>query len=117
MSNLWTLTQAHFSEEILIPGETLPEMFWNAVGKRGDNIWMRQKELGIWHSWTWNRAGEAIREIGGGLLSLGLQPGDCASILANTVVEWVLCDLAILSAAGVTNGIYPTDAASQVNYL
>ena len=39
----------------------------------------------------------------------GLQPGECASILANTVVEWVLADLAVLSCGGVSNGIYPTD--------
>jgi long-chain acyl-CoA synthetase len=95
MSNLWTLTQAHFSEEILIPGDTVPKMFWNAVAKRGDKIWMRQKEFGIWRSWTWNQAAATVREIGGGLLSLGLKPGDCAAILSNTVVEWVLCDLAI----------------------
>ena len=38
------------------------------------------------------------------------------SILSNTVIEWVLTDLAVLSCAGVANGIYPTDAASQVHY-
>ncbi|RYF29892.1 MAG: long-chain fatty acid--CoA ligase, partial [Comamonadaceae bacterium] len=30
---------------------------------------------------------------------------------------WVLCDLAVLSCGGVSNGIYPTDAASQVHYI
>lgn len=39
------------------------------------------------------------------------------SILSNTVIEWVLADLAVLSCGGVSNGIYPTDAASQVHYL
>jgi long-chain acyl-CoA synthetase len=37
--------------------------------------------------------------------------------LSNTVVEWVWADLAILSACGVSNGIYPTDASTQVHYL
>jgi long-chain acyl-CoA synthetase len=78
---------------------------------------MRQKELGIWRSWTWQQTGEAVREIAGGLMSLGFQAGDTASILSNTVVEWVLADLAVLSCGGVSNGIYPTDAASQVHYL
>ena len=36
---------------------------------------------------------------------------------SNTVVEWVLADLAVLSCGGVSNGIYPTDAAAQVEYL
>jgi long-chain acyl-CoA synthetase len=117
MSNLWSLTKYQANNDILMPGNTIPEMFWNAVEKRGDKIWMRQKKLGIWNSWTWRQAAVAVNEIAGGLLSLGLQRGDCAAILSNTVVEWVLCDLAVLSCAGVTNGIYPTDAASQVNYL
>jgi long-chain acyl-CoA synthetase len=78
---------------------------------------MRQKELGIWRSWTWQQTAEAVREIAGGLLSLGFKPGETASILSNTVIEWVLADLAVLSCGGVSNGIYPTDAASQVNYL
>jgi long-chain acyl-CoA synthetase len=117
MSNLWTLTQYEVNNDILMPGETLPEMFWNAVAKRGPKVWMRQKKLGVWNSWTWDESALAVKEIAGGLLSLGLQAGDCAAILSNTVIEWVLCDLAILSCAGVTNGIYPTDAASQVQYL
>ena len=117
MSNLWTLTQFKPSNAVLMPGATIPEVFWNAVAKRGPNVWMRQKDLGLWQSWTWNRAAEAVTEIAGGLLSLGLKHGECAAILSNTRVEWVLADLAILSCAGVSNGIYPTDASSQVHYL
>jgi long-chain acyl-CoA synthetase len=37
-------------------GETIPEVFWNAVAARGPKVWLRQKELGIWHSWTWDEA-------------------------------------------------------------
>jgi long-chain acyl-CoA synthetase len=78
---------------------------------------MRQKHLGLWRSWTWNQTADAVREIAAGLMSLGFAKGDCASILANTVVEWVWADLAVLSAGGVSNGVYPTDAASQLKYL
>ena len=92
-------------------------MFWNAVARRGDAVWLREKDLGIWRSWTWSQVGTATEEVAGGLLSLGFAPGDTASILSNTVVEWVLADLAVLSCGGVSNGIYPTDAASQVHYL
>jgi long-chain acyl-CoA synthetase len=52
-----------------------------------------------------------------GLASLGFGDGQVASILSNTVLEWVLADLAVQSAGGVPNGIYPTDAAAQVEYL
>ncbi|MEO7548088.1 MAG: AMP-binding protein, partial [Ramlibacter sp.] len=117
MSNLWDLSHIQPETRIVLEGETISAMFWNGVEKRGDQIWMRQKEFGIWRSWTWTRTGQAVREIAGGLMSLGFAPGQTASILSNTVIEWVLADLAVLSCGGVSNGIYPTDAASQVQYL
>ena len=117
MSNLWDIKPWSARDGVIVPGETIPAMFWNAAAKRGDRVWLREKVLGIWRSWSWNEAGDAVREIAMGLSSLGFQPGDCASILANTVVEWLLADLGVQSAGGVTNGIYPTDAASQVEYL
>ena len=117
MSNLWDLNHIQPETRVVMEGDTIPAMFWNAVDKRGPNVWMRQKEFGIWRSWTWNQTAEAVREIAGGLMHLGFAPGDVASILSNTVVEWVLADLAVLSCGGVSNGIYPTDAASQVQYL
>ncbi len=117
MSNLWNLSHIQPETRVVLEGETIPALFWNAVKERQDKVWMRQKKLGIWRSWSWNQTGQAVQEIAGGLMSLGFAKGDCASILSNTVIEWVLADLAVLSCAGVANGIYPTDAASQVHYL
>ena len=117
MSYLWDLSNIRPQTGIVMPGETIPAIFWNAVEKRGPNIWLRQKEFGIWRRWSWTQVGDAVREIGHGLLSIGFNGRETASILSNTNVEWVLCDLAVLSANGVSNGIYPTDAAEQVQFL
>ncbi|HJV94386.1 MAG TPA: AMP-dependent synthetase/ligase [Albitalea sp.] len=117
MSNLWDIEPWPPRDSVIVPGETMPEMFWNAVAQRGDRVWLREKVLGVWRSWSWNEAGAAVREIAMGLASIGFQPGDCASVLSNTVLEWLLADLGIQCAGGVTNGIYPTDAAAQVEYL
>ncbi|MDP2817275.1 MAG: long-chain fatty acid--CoA ligase [Polaromonas sp.] len=117
MSNLWDLSHIQPETRVVLEGETIPALFWNGVRQRQDKVWMRQKKLGIWRSWSWNQTGEAVREIAGGLMSLGFARGECASILSNTLIEWVLADLAVLSCGGVSNGIYPTDAASQVHYL
>jgi len=117
MNGLWQVDSLQPRFDIVVPGETMTAVFWNAAARRAPQVFMRQKQLGLWHEWTWARTAEVVREIGDGLLALGFRPGDTASILANTVVEWVLADLAVLSAGGVSNGIYPTDAAAQVEYL
>ncbi len=117
MSNLWNLSHIQPNHDVVMAGETVPALFWNAVKARGPKVWLRQKEFGLWRSWTWDQTAKAVSEIGNGLLALGFGHQHTASILSNTKVEWVLSDLAVLSCGGVCNGIYPTDAAAQVQYL
>jgi len=117
MKNLWNIGDLTGNPEIVVEGETLPQIFWNAVDLRGDQVWLRQKELGIWRTWTWRQVADDVSAIGHGLLALGLEPKACVSILSNTNANWVLSDLAILCCGGVCSGIYPTDAAAQVAYL
>ena len=96
---------------------TVARMFWHGVQTRGPQVILRQKDLGIWRAVTWAGLGQVAREVGMGLVALGFQPGEVASIQSNTNREWVYADLGILGAAGVSNGIYPTDAAAQAEYL
>jgi long-chain acyl-CoA synthetase len=116
MSALWNTDHARGTTQVVMPGATMVEVFWNAVQQRGSRLMMREKKLGLWRGWSWTQTGDAVRQIAMGLAAHGFEPGDCASILANTRLEWVLADMAVLSAGGVSNGIYPTDAASQVQY-
>ncbi len=100
-----------------LPFDTLAKMFWQRVTENGDKVMMRQKDLGIWRSYTWTQVGTIVNEIGAGLVSLGFEPGETVSILANTCREWVWADLAALSMGGVVSGVYPTDSATQLQYL
>lgn len=100
-----------------LPGATLGEKFWNAVQQRGALVALRQKDFGIWREMSWTEFGTHARAIAMGLVAHGFRPGDTASILANTRREWSCADYGILLAGGISSGIYPTDAAAQVEYL
>jgi long-chain acyl-CoA synthetase len=117
MPNLWNIDRLRPGPDHVVPGDTLPAMFWHAVALRGDKTWLRQKKLGVWRAWSWNETAQAVREIAHGLMASGFERGQTASIMSNTVVEWVLADLAVLSCGGVSSGIYPTDSAAQAHYL
>ena len=114
---LWDLSRLYSRSDIVVPGDTLAQMFGNAVELRGDTVALRQKDRGIWKSVSWRGLGTAARDTGLGLVALGFEPGECASILANTVEEWLYADYGILGAGGVSNGIYPTDAPAQAEFL
>jgi long-chain acyl-CoA synthetase len=96
---------------------SVARLFWHGVQARAPQVILRQKELGVWRAMRWAELGRAAREVGMGLAALGFEPGQVASIQSNTNREWLFADLGILGAGGVANGIYPTDAPAQVEYL
>ena len=116
---MWKLDGKRYwaEERDVVPGTNMAEMFWNGVAQRGELTLFRQKKFGLWQSLSWNEVGAIVREAGMGLIELGFEVGETASILGNTRQEWLFSDLALLSCGGVSSGIYPTDAASQVEYL
>jgi long-chain acyl-CoA synthetase len=102
----------------LIHGQaTLPTLFRHVVRARGDRVAMREKDLGVWRAITWREYGTRARHAGLGLVALGLRPGDVVSVIAENRPEWLYTDLGTLCVAGVTNGIYTTDSARQVEYI
>jgi len=60
---------------------------------------------------------ERIRDLSLGLGSLGVSSGDRVAMVAESRPEWLLSDLAILAAGGVTVPIYPTLSASGAKYI
>ncbi len=111
-------TLAGGSDRIEVEGcDTIPKLFWHQVKARDGRTAFREKKLGIWRATSWRDYGERARAVGMGLVKLGLQRGDVVSILAETVPEWLYVDMGTTGAGGVSNGIYPTDSAKQVEYI
>jgi long-chain acyl-CoA synthetase len=110
-------TTSPFPRRMPLPGDTIAQKFALAVQARGDAIALRQKEYGVWREMSWREFGAHAQHLALGLASLGFESGEVGAILANTRWEWSAADYAILLAGGVSCGIYPTDAESQVRYL
>jgi long-chain acyl-CoA synthetase len=60
---------------------------------------------------------ERIRDLSLGFGALGVGPGDRVAIVAESRPEWIMCDMAILTAGAVTVPIYPTLSAAQARYI
>ena len=105
------------SRAFLVDGcDTIPKLFLKKTAERGDKIAMREKDFGIWQSYTWSDYRARAFEIAQGLLSLGLQAGDVVSIQSEDCKEWVFADLGIMLCGGIVNGVYPTYQSNQVAY-
>ena len=97
---------------------TVPALFRKRVADLGaEKVALREKDFGIWNEYSWADWGERARLVGNGLKALGLARGDVCSVAAEVVKEWLFADLGIICMGGVTNGVYPTDSSTQVEYL
>ena len=96
---------------------TIPALFWKKSRERGDTTAMREKDFGIWRSISWAEYGERARRVGIALRRLGMQRGDVVSVLSENVPEWLYTDMGVMGMGGITNGVYTTDSARQLEYL
>ncbi len=82
-----------------------------------DLVALREKDYGIWQEITWSGYWEQVLLAAHGLLSLGVEVGDRVSIHSEDRPEWVILDVATVAVRGITVGLYPTNPASEVQYL
>ncbi|MBT8100552.1 MAG: AMP-binding protein [Gammaproteobacteria bacterium] len=96
--------------------DTLPKLFLKKTSERADQVAMREKDFGIWQSYTWRDYRERALAIAHGLLDQGIRPGDVVSIQSEDCREWLWADVGAMLAGAVVNGIYPTYQSRQVQH-
>ena len=97
--------------------DTLVKLFRQRCRELGPKVSHREKDYGIWLSYTWADFYEHARLIGLGLVSLGLKRGEVVSILSEDNKEWIYSDLGIQCVGGIASGVYTTDSAAQLRYI
>lgn len=73
---------------------------------------MRSKRYGLWQPLSGRETAARIAAIARGLRALGLGDGDVAAVCGDTCADWVLADLGIMAAGGVSAGL-DADANSE----
>ena len=97
--------------------DTFPKILdWNAKN-RGDVASSREKEFGIWQSYTWAEQREEIRALALGLKSLGLNPGDRVSIVGSNRPRLYWAMVAIQSCGAIPVPVYQDSVAEEMQYV
>ena len=96
---------------------TVPRVFRQTVERYGDRAAMRRKAFGLWQDISWKEFARTVDRVAAALMEMGLALGDRVSIIGDNCPEWVMADLGIQCAGGVSVGIYATNAWPQVQYV
>jgi len=95
---------------------SIPALLARNVAQHGAKAAYREKEFGIWQSWTWAQAAEEIAALALGLLTLGAAPGDHVAIVGRNrpALYWAM--VAAQKAGCVPVPMYQDAAAEEVAY-
>jgi long-chain acyl-CoA synthetase len=99
------------------PYRSIPDLFFARVAATPDATAFLHPEGGAWKSLSWRETAAHVRELACGLLSLGLAAGDRVAIVSATRFEWILADLAVACAGGVTATVYPVSTEEDTSFI
>jgi len=98
--------------------DTFPKLLIEKANRYGSKkIALREKDLGIWQSFTWQDYLEKVKYFSLGMISLGFEPGDKISVIGDNKPEWIIAELAAQCAGGLGTGIYQDSILKEVAYI
>ena len=96
---------------------TLPAMFFDRAARLGEKPFLWAKSEGRYRPKTWAETARDVRRVALGLRSLEIGPGDRVGLVAENRPEWVIADLAIMSAGAITVPGYVTQTVEDHRHL
>src|SRR5882757_8277501 len=92
-------------------------MFFAQARRLGDRPFLRAKSQGAYQPLSWRETADQVADLARGLRALGVQSGDRVGLVAENRPEWVIFDLAIISAGAITVPAYTTHTIEDHRYL
>ncbi len=96
---------------------TLADLPFHALGRYPKPNLIGRCRGGEIHAQSNTQVFEQIRDVSLGLAALGMAVGDRVALMSESRPEWVVTDMAIVTAGAVTVPVYPTLTAGQVRRI
>ena len=97
--------------------DTFPKLLLYNAGRRGERPAVREKDYGIWQSWTWGTVADEVRALACGLAALGFKPGDMLVIVGDNRPQLYWAMVAAQTLGGVPVPVYQDSVAAEIQYV
>ena len=97
--------------------QTIAELPFLAAERFGDRPAQRLKRHGAWRDLTYAQLLEIVREVGLGLVDLGVQAGDRVCVVSATRPEWVQAEFGIAATGAVVVPIYASSSPEECEWV
>jgi long-chain acyl-CoA synthetase len=99
------------------PPDTFPRLLIHHATVRSDRPAMREKDLGVWQTWTWHEVLEEVRSLADGLDALGFKRGAKLAIIGDNRPRLYWSMVAAQALGGVPVPLYQDAVADEMVYV
>jgi long-chain acyl-CoA synthetase len=96
---------------------SLPAMFFAIARQRAQRPFLWAKHDGHYQSLSWAEAESAVTRLARALVAYGIEPGDRVVLVSENRPEWIIADLAIMSAGAITVPAYVTNTGNDHRHV
>lgn len=93
--------------------QNLPLLFLDQAEVYGDAPFLWWKQDDAWRSMSWREVSDRAKALSRGLRALGLKAGDRVGLVSENRPEWMIADLAVMAARGITTPAYTTNTVDD----
>ena len=97
--------------------DTFPRLLFYHAQVRGNQVAMREKDLGIWQSWTWADVADRVGALACGLAALGFKRGDNLAIIGDNRPHLYMMMTAVQCLGGVPVPLYQDAVANEMAFV
>ncbi|HZL59650.1 MAG TPA: AMP-binding protein [Stellaceae bacterium] len=97
--------------------DTFPKLLFEHAAKRGARPAFREKDYGIWQSWSWAEAAREIEEFAAGLAALGFKRGDKLAVAGDNRPRLYWAISAAQCLGGVPVPVYQDSVAAEMKFV
>lgn len=97
--------------------DTFPKLLLDRGARYRDAHATREKEFGIWQSWTWHELAEQVQDLAAGLAELGFQRGDKIAIIGDNRPRLYGAMCAAQALGGVPVPMYQDAVAKELQFV
>ena len=96
---------------------SLPALLRRNANSFGSSAAFREKEFGIWQTWSWAKALDEAENFALGLIELGIQPGDFVAVLGRNRPDLYISMIAIQMTGATPVPQYQDSVAEEMEYV
>jgi long-chain acyl-CoA synthetase len=94
--------------------DTFPKLLLHHARRRGGRPAIREKDLGIWQTWTWQRFADEVRALACGLHADGLRRGGHVALVSDNRPRLYAAMCAVQCLGGVPVPLYQDAVAEEM---